>query len=100
LADISEPKERTKYLGWLGALVGASIVIGPFISSVLAHLKIHFSHVALIAAGIALVNFAIGLIAIKESLLNKKKCSSDILDPPSPHVEKNQPKINEEDRSQ
>ena len=37
-ADITEPNERTKVFGWMGALVGIGTTLGPIISGLLAEL--------------------------------------------------------------
>lgn len=37
-ADITEPNERTKVFGWMGALVGIGTTLGPIIGGLLAEL--------------------------------------------------------------
>jgi MFS family permease len=54
VADVTEPKDRAKALGWLSAATGAGVMIGPAIGS----LAFKFGHQApgVAAAGLCLVN--------------------------------------------
>lgn len=66
IADVTEPSQRAKGYGMLGAAFGVGFVIGPLIGGVLGelHLRLPFWF----AAGLALVNFAYGLFVLPESL--------------------------------
>ncbi len=73
MADITEPKDRGKYFGWLGAAGGVGFMIGPAIGGVIAH----FSLVAPLyfAAAITLANMVWGYVILPESLRHEHKIS-------------------------
>lgn len=65
IADVTEPRERTKYMGLLGASIGMGFVFGPAIGAGLSGFG--FSTAAFIAAGLAAANFLFGLVKLPET---------------------------------
>jgi len=65
-ADIIPPEQRTKYFGWVSAVVGAGTVIGPTLGGLLAR----FGYAAPLYFGaiITLLNVAFGFFYMPESL--------------------------------
>jgi DHA1 family tetracycline resistance protein-like MFS transporter len=66
LADITDPKERSKYYGMIGAAGGFGFMIGPAVGGVLG--AIHLTLPLFLAAGITLVNMIWGYFVLPESL--------------------------------
>ena len=66
MADITEPKERGKYFGLLGAAGGVGMMFGPVIGGFTA--LIHLSAPLYIAAGITFLNMVFGYFILSESL--------------------------------
>ena len=66
LADITEPKDRSKYYGMIGAAGGFGFMIGPALGGVLG--AIHLTLPLFIAAGITAVNMIWGYFVLPESL--------------------------------
>lgn len=65
-ADIIPPKQRTKYFGWVSAVVGVGTVIGPTLGGLLA--KFDYSAPMYFGAIITLLNVVYGLFFMPESL--------------------------------
>ncbi|MED3036609.1 MFS transporter [Bacillus tropicus] len=65
-ADIIPPEQRTKYFGWLSAVVGAGTIIGPTLGGLLA--KFGHSVPLYFGALITLLNFLYGMKYMPESL--------------------------------
>ncbi|SEL50134.1 MFS transporter [Paenibacillus sp. OK003] len=65
-ADIILPEQRTKYFGWVSAVVGVGTVIGPTVGGLLA--KIDYSAPMYFGAIITLVNVIYGFFFMPESL--------------------------------
>lgn len=65
-ADIVPPKQRTKYFGWMSAVVGAGTVIGPTLGGLLA--RFGYSAPIFFGAIITLLNVAYGFFFMRESL--------------------------------
>ncbi len=68
VADMSEPKDRAKYMGIMGSAFGLGMVIGPFIGGVLAGDEGNYRLVGLFAAGLSASAIVAGLFFLKESL--------------------------------
>jgi DHA1 family tetracycline resistance protein-like MFS transporter len=66
VADITEPKDRGKYYGMLGAAGGFGFMIGPAMGGILAHISLVTP--LFVAAVITLINLAWGYFALPESL--------------------------------
>ena len=62
VVDLTEPKDRTRALGLVGASIGMGFVFGPAIGAALAGLG--FAGVCFVAGGIALANFVAGLVLL------------------------------------
>ena len=65
-ADIIPPEQRTKYFGWVSAVVGVGTVIGPTLGGLLA--KFGYSVPLYFGAGITLLNVVYGFYFMPESL--------------------------------
>jgi len=64
VADVTEPDERAKYMGLLGASIGMGFVFGPAIGAGLA--PYGFGASAFVASGLAFLNFIAALIRLPE----------------------------------
>ncbi|KEO80749.1 tetracycline resistance MFS efflux pump [Paenibacillus polymyxa] len=70
-ADIIPPEERTKYFGWVSAVVGVGTVIGPTLGGLLA--KFGYSVPMYFGAIITLLNVVYGFFFMPESLDKKHR---------------------------
>lgn len=66
IADITEPKDRSKYYGMIGAAGGFGFMIGPAIGGVLG--SVHLTLPLYLGAGITLINMIWGYFVLPESL--------------------------------
>jgi DHA1 family tetracycline resistance protein-like MFS transporter len=73
VADVTEPSQRAKSYGMLGAAFGVGFVIGPLIGGVLGDIDLRLPF--WFAAGLALVNFAYGSFVLPESLPPDKRAA-------------------------
>ena len=66
LADVTPPERRSQAFGMVGAAFGVGFVLGPLLGGLAAQygLRVPFW----VAAGLSLLNFCYGLVAIPESL--------------------------------
>lgn len=62
VVDLTEPGERTRALGMVGASIGMGFVLGPAIGAALSGLG--FAGVSFVAGGIALVNLIAGAVLL------------------------------------
>lgn len=69
--DITPASERTKYFGWVSALFGTGVAIGPAIGGLLTH----FGYAAPMFFGaiVTFLNFVFGILYIPESLAQEKR---------------------------
>jgi DHA1 family tetracycline resistance protein-like MFS transporter len=65
-ADITPGEQRTKYFGWMSAIVGAGSAIGPTLGGLLA--RFGYSVPMYVAAIIALLNVVFGFFFMPESI--------------------------------
>lgn len=65
-ADIIPPEQRTKYFGWMSAVVGLGTIIGPIVGGLLA--KFGYSVPMYFGAIITLLNVVYGFFFMPESL--------------------------------
>lgn len=65
-ADITPRDERTKYFGWVSALSGAGVIIGPAVGGLLA--QFGASTPLFFGAGVTLLNCIFGFFCMPESL--------------------------------
>lgn len=70
-ADIIPPEQRTKYFGWVSAVVGVGTVIGPTLGGLLA--KFGYSAPMYFGAIITLLNVVFGMLYMPESLAKKNR---------------------------
>lgn len=74
VADITEPKDRGKYFGMLGAAAGVGTLIGPAVGGLLA--TINYSVPFLAAAGLLLLTLVGGYFLLPESLEKEYRTTS------------------------
>lgn len=65
-ADITPREQRTKYFGWVAAMVGVGTMLGPVVGGLLA--KFGYAVPLYVGAGITLLTMLFGLFAMPESL--------------------------------
>ncbi|NOU82180.1 MFS transporter [Paenibacillus sp. LMG 31459] len=65
-ADIIPPEQRTKYFGWVSAVIGAGTIIGPSVGGLLA--KFGYAVPMYFGAVVTLLNVVYGLLFMPESL--------------------------------
>jgi DHA1 family tetracycline resistance protein-like MFS transporter len=71
VADITEPQDRAKNYGMLGAMFGLGFILGPVTGGLLGDINIHLPFYA--AGGLALVNWLYGYFVLPESLPQDKR---------------------------
>ncbi len=72
IADITEPKNRSRNFGMLGAAFGLSFIIGPAMGGALSHFW-GLSAPALFASGLALANTVLGFFVLPETRPKEKR---------------------------
>ncbi|MGG0663043.1 MFS transporter [Viridibacillus arvi] len=70
-ADIIPPEQRTKYFGWVSAVVGVGTVIGPTLGGLIA--KFGYSVPMYFGAIITLLNVVYGIFYMPESLAKNNR---------------------------
>lgn len=73
MADITEPRDRGKYFGLLGAAGGVGMIFGPAIGGFFG--AIHLSVPLFIAAAVTLLDMFFGFFILPESLTQEHKTS-------------------------
>lgn len=71
VADITEPQDRAKNYGLLGAMFGLGFILGPVTGGLLGDIDIHLPF--FVAGGLALVNWLYGYFVLPESLPTNKR---------------------------
>jgi DHA1 family tetracycline resistance protein-like MFS transporter len=66
VADITEPKDRARRFGMLGAMFGVGFILGPVMGGLLGGIDLHLPFYA--AGTLALLNLAYGWFVLPESL--------------------------------
>jgi len=66
IADVTEPKERGKYFGIVGATIGFGFIIGPTVGGLVS--SISLSAPVFLAAGLTIINMLYGYFILPESL--------------------------------
>lgn len=66
VADITEPKDRARRFGLLGAMFGVGFILGPVLGGLLGGIDLHLPFYA--AGTLALLNLAYGWFVLPESL--------------------------------
>jgi len=72
IADVTEPKNRSRNFGMLGAAFGLGFIIGPAIGGTLSHFW-GLSAPAFFAAGLALANTVLGYFVLPETRPAEKR---------------------------
>jgi predicted MFS family arabinose efflux permease len=65
IADVTTPKERAKYLGFLGASIGLGFVFGPAVGAGLS--RFGFGTAAFVASGLAAANLLLAFFRLPET---------------------------------
>ena len=65
IADLTAPRERARYMGFLGASIGMGFVFGPPLGSLLS--RYGFGTAAFVSAAVAAVNLVFAAFRLKES---------------------------------
>jgi DHA1 family tetracycline resistance protein-like MFS transporter len=76
VADITTPENRAKSFGLIGAAFGVGFILGPMIGGLVGNFGVRLPF--LIAAGLAIVNFAYGLFVLPESLPKDRRRPIDL----------------------
>lgn len=71
IADITEPADRAKRYGWLGAAMGAGFILGPAFGGLLGELSPRAPFFA--AAALAGINVVYGFFVVPESLAKENR---------------------------
>lgn len=71
IADVTEPEERGRAFGMMGAAFGAGFILGPVIGGLLGDLDTRLPF--FVAAGVAALNFLYGLFVLPESLPKEER---------------------------
>lgn len=71
IADVTKPEDRGRSMGLIGAAFGLGFILGPFFGGILAGVSFRAPGIA--ASGLALINFALALRNLPESLPAKRK---------------------------
>ena len=71
VADITEPKDRAKAFGLIGAAFGVGFTLGPALGGFLGHYDMRLPF--WVAAGLALINGCYGLFVLPESLPQSRR---------------------------
>ncbi len=69
VSDLTEGPERTRWMGLIGAAFGIGFILGPAIGGLLAPYGYHVPMLA--ASGLAAINFAYGLVTLREPPAHK-----------------------------
>ena len=71
IADVTEPEERGRAFGMIGAAFGIGFVLGPVIGGILGEINTRLPF--FVAAGIAACNFLYGAFVLPESLARENR---------------------------
>jgi MFS transporter, DHA1 family, tetracycline resistance protein len=71
VADITEPAQRTKRFGLVGAMTGLGFILGPSVGGFLGSINLHLPF--FVAGSLALVNLLYGFFVLPESLTPEKR---------------------------
>jgi len=74
ITDITQPAERAKKFGMLGAAFGVGFIVGPAVGGFLGHYHLRAPFWA--AAALSLANFLYGMFVLPESLPKEKRAKS------------------------
>jgi MFS transporter, DHA1 family, tetracycline resistance protein len=85
IADVSEPADRGKYFGIVGAVAGLGFILGPSIGGLLAHSSLSLPLYA--SAGLTLCNFIYGFFFLPESLDKSRRMADFSLNHLNPFIQ-------------
>ena len=71
IADVTEPQERGKYFGVVGATIGFGFIVGPTVGGLVS--SISLSAPVFLAAGLTILNMIYGYFILPESLDQKNR---------------------------
>lgn len=71
VADITEPKDRTKNYGLLGAMFGLGFILGPVLGGLLGDKNVHLPF--FLSGSLCLLNCLYGYVVLPESLAQDKR---------------------------
>ncbi len=71
ISDVTEPEDRPRLFGLIGATFGAGFVIGPALGGVLGGFGLRLPF--LVAAGLSFVNLCFGVFVLPESLAGDRR---------------------------
>lgn len=77
VADISEPKDRVKNYGLLGAMFGLGFILGPVLGGVLGNIDVRWPF--FLAGSLTLLNSVYGYFVLPESLPVERRRAFDLL---------------------
>jgi len=83
IADLTKGESRAKYMGLVGAIFGIGFIFGPFIGGLASKIDINhltgggtfnpFAFIGVLSAGLSLINLIWLLLAVPETLPEKKQ---------------------------
>lgn len=85
VADVTEPRERGKYFGVVGAVAGLGFILGPSLGGIVAHISL--SAPLYLAAGLTILNMLYGYFVLPESLTKNNRISDFSLHHLNPFVQ-------------
>lgn len=71
VADITEPQDRARRFGLLGAMMGLGFIVGPVMGGLLGAIRLQLPF--LVAGGLTLLNFLYGYFVLPESLPQQRR---------------------------
>jgi len=78
ISDITEPKDRAKSMGLIGAAFGLGFIFGPPIGGFLMH-DFGFASIGWFCAGLCLINLALAYFMLPESLKQRRDAKINVL---------------------
>jgi DHA1 family tetracycline resistance protein-like MFS transporter len=85
IADVTEPQERGKYFGIVGATIGLGFIIGPTVGGLVSGISL--SAPVFLAAGLTILNMLYGYFVLPESLSQKNRMEDFSLHHLNPFVQ-------------